>query len=52
MANKQSIIATITAKVNKGIRDYSGIISKDLKSYEGKMITFQIIEVKDTPKKE
>jgi len=35
----------ITAKVNKGIRDFSGIISKELKPFEGKIIKFQILEV-------
>lgn len=35
----------ITAKVNKGIRDFSGIISKDLKPYEGKIVTFKILDV-------
>ena len=48
MANE---LPTITAKVNKGIHDFSGIMARDLKPYEGKTITFQIVEVKETTEK-
>jgi len=35
----------ITAKVYKATRDFSRIVSKELKPFEGKIIKFQILEV-------